>query len=60
MLYFRARMSIDELQLHDLPDGARVVPGMPVEADIRIGKRTVLAYVMSLLIPAGSEAMREP
>jgi len=60
VLFFRARMSIDALQLHDLPEGARVVPGMPVEADIRVGKRTILRTLMSLLIPAGSEGMREP
>jgi len=36
------------------------VPGMPVEADIRVGKRTILRTLMSLLIPAGSEGMREP
>ena len=60
VLSFRARMSIDELQLHDLPEGARIVPGMPVEADIHIGKRTVLRYLLSRLIPAGAEAMREP
>jgi HlyD family secretion protein len=60
VLFFRARMSIDALQLHDLPEGARVVPGMPVEADVRAGKRTILRYLISLLIPAGSEGMREP
>jgi HlyD family secretion protein len=60
VLFFRAKMSIDALQLHDLPEGARVVPGMPVEADIRVGKRTILRYLISRLIPAGSEGMREP
>ena len=59
-LFFRARMSLDELHLHDLPDGARIVPGMPVEADILVGKRTVLRYLLSRGIPAGTEAMREP
>ena len=60
VLSYRARVSIDELHLHDLPAGARIVPGMPVQADIHIGKRTVLRYLLSRLIPAGSEAMREP
>ncbi len=60
LLSFRALMSIDEVQLHDLPEGAQIVPGMPVEADIRVGKRTVLRSIMSVLIPAASEGMREP
>jgi HlyD family secretion protein len=60
VLFFRAKMSIDAIQLHDLPEGARIVPGMPVEADIRVGRRTLLRTMMSRLVPAASEGMREP
>ncbi len=60
VLFFRAKMSIDEVRLHDLPQGAQIVPGMPVQADIRVGTRTVLAYLMSRYIPVASEGMREP
>ena len=60
VLFFRAKMSIDEVRLHDLPQGAQIVPGMPVQADIRVGTRTVLAYLMSRFIPVASEGMREP
>ena len=58
VLFFRARVSIDEMRLHDLPEGARIVPGMPVRADIRVGQRTVLRYLMSRFIPASSDAIR--
>jgi len=58
VLFFRARISIDEVRLHDLPEGARIVPGMPVQADIRVGTRTVLRYLMSRFIPASSDPMR--
>ena len=60
VLFFRAKMSLDEVQLHDLPDGARIVPGMPVQADIKVGERTILRYLMSRFVPAASEGMREP
>lgn len=60
MLYFRARIAIDEVRLHDLPQGARIIPGMPVEADIKVGERTVLRYLMSRFIPAATQGMREP
>ena len=60
VLFFPATMSIDAVQLHDLPAGARIVPGMPVEADIRVDKITVLRYLLSLVIPATTEGMREP
>jgi len=60
VLFFRAKMSIDEMRLHDLPAGAQIVPGMPVEADVRVDKRTILRYLIARLIPAASEGMREP
>jgi HlyD family secretion protein len=60
ILFFRAKISIDALQLHDLPEGARIVPGMPVQSDIRIGKRTMMRYLMSRFIPPATEGMREP
>ncbi len=58
--YYRARMSIDALKLHNLPDGFRLSPGMPVTADIKIGKRTVLAYLFARVMPVATEGMREP
>jgi len=58
--YFRARMSIDALKLHNLPAGFRLNPGMPVTADIKIGKRTVLAYLFARVVPVATEGLREP
>jgi len=58
-LFFRVKMSLDEVRLHDLPTGAQIVPGMPVQADIRVGSRTVLRYLMSRFIPAVSEDVRD-
>jgi hemolysin D len=58
--YFRASLSIDEIKLHNLPAGFRMTPGMPVTADIKVGKRTVLAYLLSRVVPMLTEGMREP
>ena len=58
--YFRARMSIDTLNLYNLPAGFRLNPGMPVTADIKIGKRTVLAYLFARVVPVATEGLREP
>jgi HlyD family secretion protein len=33
---------------------------MPVTADIKVGKRTVLSYLMAKVLPVASEGMREP
>ena len=60
MSYYRTRVSIDTLKLHDLPTGFRLSPGMPVTADVKVGKRTVLAYLFSRVVPVATEGMREP
>jgi hemolysin D len=57
---YRARIAIDRLAMHDIPGGFRLVPGMPVTADIRVGKRTVLGYLMGRILPIAQEGMREP
>jgi hemolysin D len=58
--YYRARIAIDRLQLRNLPANFRLSPGMPVTADIKIGKRTVLSYLLGRVLPVAAEAMREP
>ena len=49
-----------KFELHDLPEGAKIVPGMPVSADIRVGKRTVLESLIAVMMPAAAEGMHEP
>jgi HlyD family secretion protein len=58
--FYRTRIAIDRLALHDVPAGFRVNPGMPVTADIKVGKRTVLKYLFGWLMPYTHEGMREP
>jgi hemolysin D len=58
--YYRARMTIDAMKLHHLPEGFSLTPGMPVTADIKIGKRTVLAYLFARVMPIAKEGLREP
>src|SRR5712691_1388063 len=57
---YRARITIDRLAMHDVPDGFRLIPGMPVTTDIKVGKRTVLGYLMGRIVPIAQEGMREP
>jgi len=58
--FYRSRITIDDVRLHAVPAGFRIMPGMPVTADIMIGKRTVLTYLLGRILPVASEAMREP
>jgi hemolysin D len=58
--FYRARIAIDRVALHGVPAGFRVMPGMPVTADIKVGKRTVLSYLLGRVLPLAQEGMREP
>jgi HlyD family secretion protein len=58
--YYRARIAIDQVGLHDVPENFRVTPGMPATADIKVGKRTVLGYLLGRVLPVAREGMREP
>ena len=58
--YYRARITIDDVDLHGTPEGFRLMPGMPVTADIKVGKRTVLSYLLGRVLPVASQGMREP
>jgi HlyD family secretion protein len=58
--YYRVRITIDSMAMHDLPAGFRIAPGMPVTGDIKIGKRTIVQYLLSRVIPVATESMREP
>jgi HlyD family secretion protein len=58
--FYRGRITINRVALHDVPAAFRIIPGMPVTADIKVGKRTVLGYLLGLVLPVAQEAMREP
>ena len=59
-VWYRSRITLDKIELHDTPANFRLMPGMPVTADILVGKRTVLRYLLGRIVPLTSEAMREP
>jgi len=57
---YRVKISIDALKLTNLPPDFRLQPGLGVEADVKVGKRTMLSYLLGRFIPALTEGMREP
>ncbi len=58
--FYRARVTIARVDLHGVPQDFHLIPGMPVTADIKVGKRTVLQYMLGRVLPVTSEGMREP
>jgi hemolysin D len=58
--FYDTRITLDRLALKNVPKDTHIVPGMAVEADIKVGERTLLEYMTERLMPVVSEGMREP
>ena len=58
--YYRARATLGVSELHDTPEGFHLMPGMPVTMDIKVGKRTLVSYLLSRVLPVFMDGMREP
>jgi hemolysin D len=58
--YFKVGIGFTEVHLHNVPSTFRLVPGMTVVGDIKVGRRTILSYLVEGAMRTGSEAMREP
>ncbi|MHC1788044.1 HlyD family type I secretion periplasmic adaptor subunit [Solidesulfovibrio sp.] len=60
-LVYEARIRISGMEhMRDLPKDFRLVPGMTLAADIKVGTRTVITYVTWPLIRVFGESIREP
>jgi HlyD family secretion protein len=59
-LFYRVRIKILENKLHNIPNGFSLAPGMPLQADIEVGKRTLMDYMLKRVLPAFTTGMREP
>lgn len=58
--YYEARIRITALKFHDVPSDFRLMPGMTLMADIVVGNRTIMWYLLGGALRSGSEAMHEP
>lgn len=59
-VWYRSRITLDQIALHNTPENFHLTPGMPISADIRIGKQTILRYMLGKMVPLATEGMREP
>jgi HlyD family secretion protein len=59
-LYYKGDISIEKLSLHNTPPGFRLMPGMPLTADVKVGTRPILAYFVDKILPVAYGSMREP
>jgi hemolysin D len=54
------RVSLDRLNLKDVPKNFHIVPGMPVEVDVKVGNRSIWDYMVEKYVTVLYEGMREP
>jgi HlyD family type I secretion membrane fusion protein len=59
-VWYRARVAVEAINMHGVPGGFQMKPGMPITADIKAGERTLLKYIFARVLPVGLEGMREP
>ncbi len=58
--YYKARIALTDTSLRNVPNGFRLIPGMTLTADVHVGTRSILMYLVSGAMRHLSEAMREP
>ncbi len=58
--YYRARVSIDHVNFVKVPDNFRLIPGMTLSGDIKVGRRSIASYIWDGLARGAGGAMREP
>ena len=58
--FYRCRIELLATQLKNVPAGFRLMPGMKVRAEIKVGTRSVISYFLYPVIRALDEGLREP
>jgi HlyD family secretion protein len=58
--YFRARIALESSQLHNVPADFHLIPGMTTTAEIIIGKRSIISYILDPVVNVFNESLREP
>lgn len=59
-LFYRVRAAVTQADLTAVPPDFRLFPGMTVSAEIKVGSRRVITYLLYPLIRSFDESLREP
>lgn len=58
--FFKARILLTDTRLHATGEPVRLLPGMTVSTEIKVGRRTVISYFLYPLLRGLDNAIREP
>lgn len=59
-LLYRIRVAVENSGLRAVPKDFRLIPGMGLTAEIKVGRRRVITYLLYPIIRSFDETMREP
>lgn len=57
---YRVRVDLEERHLRNLPEHFRLIPGMTLAAEIKVGKRRVISYFLYPFLKGLDESIKEP
>ncbi|KAA0593693.1 HlyD family type I secretion membrane fusion protein [Azospirillum lipoferum] len=60
LLFYRARVKLLTTTLDNVPSNFRLIPGMPLTADIKVGERRIITYFLRPILRGFDESLREP
>jgi HlyD family secretion protein len=58
--YYRVSITLDKMELRHPPESFSIKPGLPLQVDINVGKRTILQYLLDRVMPFLASGAREP
>ncbi|MDR6775112.1 HlyD family type I secretion periplasmic adaptor subunit [Azospirillum sp. BE72] len=60
LLFYRTRIKLLTTTLENVPSNFRLIPGMPLVADIKVGERRIITYFLRPILRGVDESLREP
>lgn len=60
VIHYRGRVEITETKFRNLPDQFALRPGMRVVTDVKIGRRSILEYILNPITRVIDESLHEP
>jgi hemolysin D len=51
-IFYEAHVEFDHNKLHGTPPGFALVAGMPIDADVKVGQRRAISYLLTRILPA--------
>jgi HlyD family type I secretion membrane fusion protein len=58
--YYKGRLEIVSNELYNMPQGFMLIPGMTASAEAKVGKRSIMKYLLSPVWKSIDQGMREP